>query len=113
MSWISSATAGSPRKPMPIEATVIPTWHADSASEMSSSWRTTLAAALSPSAASCSIRARLTRTSANSAATKKPFSAISTNSRARRTALIGALPGVYAAAYFEGVRRLSSATGSR
>ena len=92
---ISSASAGSPRKPMPIEAIVIPIWQAESDSSILSSCSTTASAPASPSSASCSILPRRLRTSANSAATKKPLIAINSSRRTSRRTLIG-----YAARYF-------------
>ena len=38
ISSISVAIAGSPRNPIPIDAIVIPTWHADRYSSIRSSW---------------------------------------------------------------------------
>ena len=73
----SFASEGSPRKPIPIEAIVIPTWQAESDSSILSSCSTTASAPASPSSASCSILPRRLRTSANSAATKKPLIATS------------------------------------
>ena len=95
----SFASEGSPRNPMPIEAIVIPTWQADRDSSILSSCSTTAAAPDSPSSASCSILPRRLRTSANSAATKKPLIATRTSSRTSRSALIG-----YLARYFGGGR---------
>ena len=88
----SLASEGSPRKPMPIEAIVIPIWQAESDSSISSSCSTTVSAPLSPSSASCSILPRLLRTSANSAATKKPLMATSRSRRTSSRTLIGLGP---------------------
>src|SRR4051812_8711529 len=105
---------------MPIEAMVIPSWQADRYSSIWSSCSSTAEAPREPSEASCSSFERRERTSANSAATNTPLTAISTNSRMRRTALI-----VYGLSqvvcrpdfgrpigrtYFEGGRRRSLAT---
>ena len=66
-------TAGSPTQPSAREATVIPTWQTERLESRSRSVsRTTVARAL-PSCSSCTMRDSRTRTSANSAATKKAF----------------------------------------
>ena len=123
---IRLASAGSPRKPIPIEAIVIPSWQAERYSSMRSSWTSTRLARFEPSLASCSILPRLVRTSANSAATKTPL--ISTSAiremsaravidrpdhdrvcgpqAARGSPLVGAPGGRYSRG-----RRRSSATG--
>ena len=93
------ASEGSPRNPMPIEATVIPIWQAESDSSILSSCSTTASAPLSPSSASCSILPRRLRTRANSAATKKPLIATSSSRITSRRMLIG-----YLARYFGGGR---------
>jgi hypothetical protein len=72
------AIAGSPMKPIPIEAIVIPSWQAERYSSILSSWSSASEAPRSPSSRSCSSRVSRARTSANSAATKKPFAATST-----------------------------------
>ena len=95
----SFASEGSPRKPIPIEAIVIPIWQAESDSSILSSCSTTASAPLSPSSASCSILPRRLRTSANSAATKKPLTATSRSRRTSRRTLIG-----YLTRYFGGGR---------
>ena len=74
---------------------MIPTWQAESDSSILSSCSTTASAPASPSSASCSILPRRLRTSANSAATKKPLMAINSSRRTSRRTLIG-----YAARYF-------------
>src|SRR5688572_23321403 len=88
---ISSAIAGSPRKPIPIEARVIPSWHADSASLMSSISATAAAAPESSSAAIASSLDFRARTSANSAATKNPFSRTRSPTAMSRSAVIAAI----------------------
>ena len=72
---------------MPSEASVMPNWQAERYSLMSSSCLTTIAALRSPSAAISSILARFARTSANSAATKKPLRKISTMTALSRSAI--------------------------
>ncbi len=86
--WISSAIAGSPRKPIAIEASVIPNWQAASDSSILSSCSSASSAPASPSFASASIRPLRVRTSANSAATKSPLSSTSKTSRKRNSAVI-------------------------
>ncbi len=86
----SFASEGSPRKPIPIEAIVMPIWQAESDSSIWSSCSIASSAPLSPSSASCSIRPRRLRTSANSPATKKPLIATSKSSRTSRRTLISA-----------------------
>ena len=95
----SFASEGSPRNPIPIEAIVIPTWQAESDSSILSSCSITASAPASPSSASASTLPRRLRTSANSAATKKPLIATRSSSRTSRSALIG-----YLARYFGGGR---------
>ena len=92
---ISFASEGSPRKPIPIEAIVIPIWQAERDSSMRSSCSTTASAPASPSSTACSILPRRVRTRANSAATKKPLIAINSARRTSSRTLIG-----YAARYF-------------
>ena len=70
--------AGSPMKPMPSEAIVMPSWQADRYSSMWSIWCAARRAPFLPSSASSSIFVPRARTSANSAATKKPLAATST-----------------------------------
>ena len=82
-----SAIAGSPRKPMPSEASVMPNWQAERYSLRSSSCLMTTAARRSPAEAISSSLARLARTSANSAATKKPLAKISTMTALSRSAV--------------------------
>src|SRR3954470_2030138 len=105
------ASEGSPRKPMPIEAMVIPTWQADRYSSSCANSVSAGSAPLMPSFAITSIRDRRARTSANSAATNRPFSSTRRRSRASRRALI-ARPAAsvltYAASYSEVGRRRSS-----
>ena len=92
---------------MPIEAIVIPIWQAESDSSILSSCSTTASAPLSPSSASCSILPRRLRTSANSAATKKPLIATSSSRRTSSRTLIG-----YVARYFGGGRRRPFGVGN-
>src|ERR671922_344571 len=105
----SEAIAGSPMKPMPREAIVMPSWHADRYSSMRSISCSASAAPFWPSSRICSTRLPRARTSANSAATKKPFRATSTATPRRRSSSVtsGREPGT--AGYFEAVRRRSSA----
>src|SRR5262245_34391349 len=115
-----AASAGSPRKPIPIEAIVIPTWQVERYSSMCSSWCRLRRAPPLPSSASCSIFCLRARTSANSAATKTPLISTSSSSATRATAVTGRSPpqapmrsvpgGQLEGRYFEG-RRRSSATG--
>ena len=72
---------------MPSEASVMPNWHADRYSLRLSSMCTTRVARRSPAAASSSSLARRARTSANSAATKKPLTKISTTTALRSSAV--------------------------
>ena len=84
---IRSAIAGSPRKPIPIEARVIPNWHAASDSSILSSCSSACSAPASPRFASSSIRPLRVRTRANSAATKSPLIRTSAISRTRKRAV--------------------------
>ena len=87
---ISSAIAGSARKPMARLVTVMPTWAPESCVESDRSAASTPMAPESPSAASCSTRDRSTVTNANSAATKTPHATMSTSETASRIqAVIG------------------------
>src|SRR3954447_7356591 len=106
---ISSAIAGSPRKPMPSEVIVMPSWHPDRYSEISSISATATWAPGSVPAVSAS-SARLARTSANSAATKKPLRRMRTRTARSRSAVIEAAPGPAArrARYFGKTGRRSS-----
>src|ERR1051325_3333709 len=101
---MSCAMAGSPRKPMPSEASVMPNWHALRYS-LRSSWSSSArcAPALPLSARSCN-EDRLERTRPNSAATKKPFMAIRT-ATARSSRTVTRLGRVRARRYFERGRR--------
>ena len=108
-----STSAGSPRKPIPIEAIVIPTWQADSDSSIVSICSSACAAPASPSRASVSIRPLRVRTSANSAATKSPLRSTSRTSRTRKSAVTAAQWGRMAAAYFGGGRPRGPPEGSR
>src|SRR3954454_17215169 len=87
------ASAISPRKPMPIEVSVMPSWQADRYSAMLSSWcRASRAprAPRPPASTRASSFWRWARTSPNSAATKNPFSRTSTRTaRVARSAVIG------------------------
>ncbi len=75
--WRMSAIAGCASAPMPIEVIVTPIWTAEMYSLTFPSWCSASAAPFAPSSRSSSSRARLERTSAYSAITKKAFSAIS------------------------------------
>ena len=87
---ISSAIAGSARKPMARLVTVMPTWAPESCVDSERSAASTPMAPESPSAASCSTRDRSTVTNANSAATKTPHATMSTSETASRIqAVIG------------------------
>ena len=101
---ISDAIAGSPRKPMPIEARVIPTWHAASDSSIVSICSRACSAPDSPSLASASILPLRVRTSANSAATNTPLRSTSRSSRTRKSAVTAQVADEYAAGYFAGGR---------
>ncbi len=68
---------GSPIAPMPIEASVMPTWQAAMYSSIRPIWRVASLAPRTPSLDIASSRSSRERTSAYSAATKKAFSAIS------------------------------------
>ena len=93
---ISSASAGSPRKPMPSEAIVIPTWQVASVLvdlvELLDDRR---GAGTRLRRAAARVGRGGERTSANSAATKKPLIAINSSRRTSRRTLIG-----YVARYF-------------
>jgi hypothetical protein len=101
------ATAASPRKPMPIEASVIPTWQVERYSSILSTSSSARSTPRAPSSFSASSLSRRARTSANSAATKKPFSATSTTTASRNRASVTREP-LSAGCYFEEVRRRSS-----
>ncbi len=73
-----SASAGVASAPIAIEVIVTPIWTAEMYSLMRSSWLSASAAPREPSSRMSSKRARLERTSAYSAATKKPLIAIRT-----------------------------------
>src|SRR5919107_5076964 len=66
-------TAGSPTQPSARLATVMPTWHTERLESRSRSVPRTTVARVLPSCSNCTSRDSRTRTSANSAATKKPF----------------------------------------
>src|SRR5215204_2138520 len=66
-------TAGSPTQPSARLATVIPTWHTERLESRSRSVSRTTEARATPSCSNCTSRDSRTRTSANSAATKKAF----------------------------------------
>src|SRR4051794_4931702 len=66
-------TAGSPTQPRARDATVIPTWQTERLESRSRSVARAAAARALPSCSSCTRRDSRTRTSANSAATKKAF----------------------------------------
>src|SRR5688572_10397080 len=103
---IRSAIAGSPRNPIPIEASVIPTCEAATYSSTCVIWWSASAARRSPSSASGSIRDFRDRTIANSAATKNPLTSTSTTTAPRRrTSVIGTPPGPQRGWYFEARRR--------
>src|SRR5215210_763502 len=85
----SSAIAGSPRKPMPRLARVMPNWQAERYWLRSPSRCTARPARRSPESASSSRRERRDRTSANSPATKKPLASTSTTTPTRKIAVIG------------------------
>src|SRR3954468_14566473 len=97
--------AGSPRKPMPREVSVIPNWHADRYSlRSSSSCSAVRIALLGRSLSSSSSRLRRVRTSANSEATKNPLSRIRTRTARSSRTLTGAAPpgsGLRPRRYFE------------
>ena len=76
--------AGSPKKPIPSEAIVMPSWQAARYSSMRSIWTSVSAAPFLPSSRICSTRLSRARTSANSAATKKPLAATSTATPRRK-----------------------------
>ena len=76
------ATAGSPRKPMPSEVNVMPSWHdGEVLRQVVELAQQRAPAPRMPSSAISSMRERRMRTSANSAATKKPLSRTSANDR--------------------------------
>ena len=75
----TARSAGSPRKPMPSEAIVMPSWQAERYSSIWSICLSASAAPRLPSSRICSMRDWRARTSANSAATKKPLAATSTS----------------------------------
>src|SRR3954453_406104 len=89
--------------PMPIEASVMPTWIVETYSLISSICPTAWRAPFLPSSASASSRVRRLRTSAYSAITKKPLSATSSAVRKIRSA-------VTARCYFGRGRRSSATT---
>src|ERR671913_806973 len=66
-------TAGSPTQPSARDATVIPTWQTERLESRSRSVSRTTEARAIPSCSNCTSRDSRTRTSANSAATKKAF----------------------------------------
>ena len=72
---------------MPSDASVMPNWHADRYSLRLSSMWTTRLARRSPASAISSSLARRARTSANSAATKKPLAKIRTTTALSRSAI--------------------------
>ncbi len=79
--------AGSPRKPRPIEAMVMPTCAAD---RYSSIWSISFRASVAPVEPSLESFSRCPareRTSANSAATKNPLMTINRTSRKRKKAV--------------------------
>ena len=86
---------------MPSEASVMPNWQADRYWLRSSCWRAARAAPRRPSRACSSSRPRFARTSANSAATKNPFTSTSTRTATISSAVMGRRPG---SRYFEGGR---------
>src|SRR4051794_16759928 len=100
------AIAGSPRKPIPSEAIVMPSWHADRYSSMWSICRSTRLALRLPSSRSCSMRDSRVRTRGNSAATKTPFAATSTSTASRNSSSVIGCRRL-SAGYFEEVRRRS------
>src|SRR4051794_38812891 len=106
----SLAIAGSPRKPMPRLASVMPNWHADRYWLRSSMRTSDRCAARLPSSPSSSRRVRRDRTSANSAATKKPLASTSRTTAIRKSAVTGR-PVVNR--YFEGDRRARARSGRR
>src|SRR5919106_5961088 len=104
------AIAGSPRKPMPSEAIVMPSWQAARYSSMRSIWWSASLAPRLPSSSICSTRPSRARTSANSAATKKPLAATSTATPKRRSSsVISGRILLLRGCYFEDRRRRSSA----
>src|SRR5918992_3975869 len=103
------AIAGSPMKPMPSEAIVMPSWQADRYSSMRSICFSASAAPRAPSSRSASMRDSRVRTSANSAATKKPLAATSTATPKRRSSSVISDAELLAGCYFEDRRRRSSA----
>ncbi len=80
---ITRATVGSATAPSTSEVTVIPSWAPDSSKERSRRREARRTARGSPSAAWASTRLRLTATSANSPATKKPLRATRTRTTVR------------------------------
>src|SRR5918999_6586376 len=106
---IRLAIAGSPRKPMPSEAIVMPSWQAARYSSMRSICLSASAAPDLPSSRICSTRLSRARTSANSAATKKPLAATSrATPRRNKNSVIGDRDSL-CECYFEDRRRRSSA----
>jgi hypothetical protein len=80
-------------KPIPSEAMVMPSWQAERYSSMRSISCRARPAPRSPSSRICSSRLSRARTSANSAATKKPFAATSRATPIRRrSSITSALP---------------------
>src|SRR4051812_1970528 len=101
----SCANAGSPTAPMPIDASVMPTWQLAMYSSVCSIWWSASTAPLAPSCMSASTLSRRARTSAYSAATKKAFIRTSAGTATRSTA-VKLRPS--RASYFEEVRRRRS-----
>src|SRR4051812_12857369 len=86
---------------MPIDASVMPTWHAAMYSSIRSIWRSASAAPLAPSLESAWMRSSRERTIEYSAATKNAFIRMSAGTPSRRTASTRAPPEASEASYFE------------
>src|SRR3954453_3320929 len=102
----TSAIAGSPRKPMPSEAIVMPSWQADRYSSMWSICVSSRPARLRPSCCICSTRLSRVRTRENSAATKKALAATSRRTPSRNRNSVISDRGL-SRGYFEEDRRRS------